>query len=91
MLLTQAIAGNTQATQLIAYKDPPWPVEAAVNQSRDILTQKLDTFYQVNKTWPGYGGFLPTLYTDTDTGIQLHPEWKGRVSAIENGSVHVTT
>lgn len=87
MLLTQAISGNPQAAQLLAHKDPPWPVEAVVNQSRDVLTQKLNTFHFINNTWPGYGGFLSSLYTDTDVGLQLHPDWDGRLSAVENGSV----
>jgi len=48
---------------------------------------KLQTYLQFNKTFPGYGGFLPWFLAN---GTEIRPtlDWVNRVPGLDNGLVY---
>lgn len=55
-----------------------WPGNVS-SYIMDQLTQKITSYENFNKAYPGYGGFLP-WYNVNDTGISLLPPyWDSRV------------
>lgn len=80
MLLTHAVAGNTQAQTFIASENP----QSAGQIAAAILSSKLSTYNAFNNAFPGYGGLLPPFQSNA-TAIWPTDAWLTRVSAAENG------
>jgi len=82
MLYAHAIAGSTQAARFLSPNNPGAAPAIAIN----IMTLKLQTYLQFNKTYPGFGGFLP-WYTGDSQNIVPTWDWVNRVPALDNGYV----
>ena len=41
--------------------------QEAVDTAIDILERKINTYEQFNRTFPGYGGFLPWVWSQVQT------------------------
>jgi hypothetical protein len=82
MLYAHAIAGSPQAARFLSPNNPGAAPAIAIN----IMTLKLQTYLQFNKTYPGFGGFLP-WYTGDSQNIVPTWDWVNRVPALDNGYV----
>jgi len=82
MLYAHAIAGSLQAARFLSPNNPGAAPAIAIN----IMTLKLQTYLQFNKTYPGFGGFLP-WYTGDSQNIVPTWDWVNRVPALDNGYV----
>ncbi len=74
-LLAHAVAGNPLAQQI--YNET-----AAVS----ILSNKLAAFLAFNRTFPGFGGYLPWFQVSNGS-LQLLNGWTTRTPALDNGEV----
>ena len=86
MMYAQVISGNPQAVRWIRGNDSD--VQAAQAQVVDILTTKLETYLEFNKTYPGFGGLLP-WFQNLPGNKTLSPtyDWVNRIPALDNGWV----
>lgn len=80
MLYAQAISGSKEAARFLT----PDNLKAAPGFAASIMETKLKTYTQFNQTYPGFGGFLPWIKTDTTT-ISPQDGWDDRVPGLDNG------
>jgi len=80
MVLAHAIAGNPLAARFLSPEQPGSAAIVAFN----ILEKKLSTYLMFNKTFPGFGGFLP-WFLGNDRDIRPTTDWINRVPALDNG------
>lgn len=80
MVYAHAITGNPKAARFVY----PQNLSQAPHEAVAILTTKLHTYLEFNKTYPGYGGFLP-WFLSNETNIQPTSDWVNRVPALDNG------
>jgi hypothetical protein len=80
MLYTHALAGSQHAARFLSPNNP----NQAPNIAFHLMSLKLQTYLQFNKTYPGFGGFLPWYTGDT---VEISPtyDWVNRVPALDNG------
>ncbi|EWG53954.1 hypothetical protein FVEG_12278 [Fusarium verticillioides 7600] len=82
MLYAQAISGSKEAARFLT----PNNLKAAPGFAASIMETKLKTYSQFNQTYPGFGGFLPWIKTDTTT-ISPQDGWDDRVPGLDNGEL----
>uniref|UniRef100_A0A0D2YAC5 Endo-beta-1,2-glucanase SGL domain-containing protein n=1 Tax=Fusarium oxysporum (strain Fo5176) TaxID=660025 RepID=A0A0D2YAC5_FUSOF len=82
MLYAQAISGSKEAARFLT----PDNLKAAPGFAASIMETKLKTYSQFNQTYPGFGGFLPWIKTDTTT-ISPQDGWDDRVPGLDNGEL----
>ncbi|KAK4504725.1 hypothetical protein PRZ48_002687 [Zasmidium cellare] len=82
MLLAQALTSSPSAARVLSPSDPAKAPEIAFK----LLEQKLDTYLDFNRTYPGFGGFLP-WYNNTFTKIEPTNDWVNRLPALDNGEL----
>ena len=82
MVLAHALAGDSAAARLLAPHAPSSAEEIAYG----ILEQKLQTYLQFNRTYPGFGGYLP-WYNNTYATLSPTSDWVNRVPALDNGEL----
>lgn len=80
MLYAQAISGSKEAARFLT----PENLQGAPAFAASIMETKLKTYKQFNQTYPGFGGFLPWVKTDTPT-ISPTYDWDDRVPGLDNG------
>ena len=80
MVYAHAIAGDPRACRFVYGQSP----SDAPGFAAAILTKKLQTYLEFNKTYPGYGGFLP-WFLSNETKLQPTSDWVNRVPALDNG------
>lgn len=80
MVYAHAIAGDPRAARFVY----PLAPEDAGEIAAGILTLKLKTYLEFNRTYPGYGGFLPWFVSNA-TQLQPTSDWVNRVPALDNG------
>lgn len=80
MLYAQAIAGNKGAARFLT----PYNLSAAPGFAASIMQLKLKTYLEFNKTFPGFGGFLPWMLTD-EQAVTPTDDWNNRVPGLDNG------
>lgn len=82
MVLAQALAGNAGAARFLS---PRYP-ERAPDIAFALMGQKLETYLAFNKTYPGFGGYLP-WYNSTFAAIKPTDDWVDRVPALDNAEL----
>lgn len=82
MLLAQALAGNQDAARVIS-PQKPW---AAPEAAFKVMEQKLHTYLEFNRTFPGFGGYLP-WYNNTFATLKPTDDWVDRLPALDNGEL----
>ena len=80
MVYAHAIAGDPRAALFVSGQSP----SDAPGIAAAILTKKLQTYLAFNKTYPGFGGFLPWFLAN-ETTLQPTSDWVNRVPALDNG------
>ena len=80
MLYSHAIAGSPEAARFLT---PDSPKDAPAFAA-SIMETKLKTYLQFNETYPGFGGFLPWIITDTEE-VAPNTGWDNRVPGLDNG------
>jgi len=81
-LLTKAISGDANANLFISPEDPSKAEAIAI----DILTRKISSYEKFNRTYRGFGGFLPWFLVSNDGMVPTH-DWQDRVPALDNGQL----
>ncbi|KAH6888458.1 hypothetical protein B0T10DRAFT_514173 [Thelonectria olida] len=82
ILYAQAIAGNKEAARFLT----PDNLSAAPGFAASIMELKLKTYLEFNKTYPGFGGFLPWILTD-EQAVKPNDDWTNRVPGLDNGEL----
>lgn len=82
MVLAKAIAGDRDAARFVSPQDPKAASEVAFR----LMRQKLATYLQFNRTFPGFGGFLP-WFNNTYADIEPTSDWVDRVPGLDNGEL----
>ncbi|CAM1502473.1 Fc.00g044570.m01.CDS01 [Cosmosporella sp. VM-42] len=82
VLYAQAIAGSREAARFLS----PDNLKAAPEVAASILETKLKTYLSFNETYPGFGGFLPWVKTDT-RDISPQDGWDDIVPGLDNGEL----
>ncbi|CAI7565174.1 unnamed protein product [Penicillium glandicola] len=82
MLYTHAIAGSAEAARFLS----PENTAAAPQIAASIMQKKLQTYLRFNETYPGFGGFLPWVNSDTQE-ITPESDWANRVPSLDNGEL----
>ena len=82
MVYAHAIVGDTRAARFV-YPQAP---EDAAQWAVAMMSTKLQTYLEFNKTYPGFGGFLP-WFLSNETKIQPTSDWVNRVPALDNGEL----
>jgi hypothetical protein len=82
MVYAHAIAGNPLASTFVYSAYPGQAQQWAIG----MLTAKLKAYTQFNKTFPGYGGFIPWFYAN-ETNMRPTTDWENRVPGLDNGEV----
>ena len=80
MILAHAIAGNPLAARFLS----PGKPRDAPGIAHDILEKKLRTYLEFNRTYPGFGGFLP-WFLSNEVNVRPTADWVNRVPALDNG------
>lgn len=80
MVYSHALAGSSSAARFLSPDDPRKAPEIAFT----ILKLKLRTYLEFNKTYPGFGGFLPWFLADEEA-LKPTLDWVNRVPALDNG------
>lgn len=80
MLYAQAISGSKEAAQFLSPEDPSAAPDIAVS----ILETKLQTYLRFNETYPGFGGLLPWIYSNT-MDIEPSSDYVNRLPGLDNG------
>ena len=80
MLYAHAIQGSKEAAIFLSPKN----LKNAPNMAASIMKIKLETYLQFNKTYPGFGGFLPWM-TTSESPVTPTSDWVNRVPALDNG------
>lgn len=80
MIYTHVIANNTLAARFVYSQNPSDAQQWAIS----MLSSKLDAYLAFNKTFPGYGGFIPWFYAN-ETAMRPTTDWQNRVPALDNG------
>jgi hypothetical protein len=80
MILAHAISGNPLAARFLSPERPKQAPAIAF----DIMQKKLHTYLGFNRTYPGFGGFLPWFLAN-ETDIRPTLDWMNRVPALDNG------
>lgn len=80
MILAHAISGSPLAARFLSPERPKQAPAVAF----DIMQKKLQTYLAFNRTYPGFGGFLPWFLAN-DTAIRPTLDWINRVPALDNG------
>ena len=83
MVYAHAIGGNQLAARFVYPQNPGGAQQWAIS----MLSAKLDAYLAFNKTFPGYGGFIPWFYAN-ETKMRPTADWENRVPALDNGFVH---
>ena len=84
MVYAHAIAGNELAASFVYPQYPAGAQQLAIA----LLSSKLDAYLAFNKTFPGYGGFLPWFLANDTNNMRPTSDWENRVPALDNGYVH---
>lgn len=82
MVLAQALSGNSDAATFVAPDAPSTASDVAFG----LMQQKLNTYLEFNRTYPGFGGFLP-WYNNTYATIAPTDDWVDRVPGLDNGEL----
>lgn len=82
MLLAQALSGSQDAARVLSPSNPSQAQDAAFK----MMQQKLQTYLEFNRTYPGFGGFLP-WYNNTFASLAPTNDWVNRVPALDNGEL----
>ena len=82
MVYAHAIAGDPRAARFVYPQVPSDAAQWAVS----MMSTKLQTYLEFNKTYPGFGGFLP-WFLSNETKIQPTSDWVNRVPALDNGEL----
>ncbi|KAM0713761.1 hypothetical protein Q7P37_010723 [Cladosporium fusiforme] len=82
MVLAKAIAGSGDAARFVSPDDPGKAGDLAFG----TLGLKLKTYLDFNRTYPGFGGFLP-WYNNTNAAIEPTSDWVDRVPGLDNGEL----
>lgn len=82
MVYARAIAGDPRAARFVYPAVPQDGAQWAVS----MMYIKLQTYLEFNKTYPGFGGFLP-WFLSNETKIQPTSDWVNRVPALDNGEL----
>lgn len=80
MLYAHAIAGSRRAARFLS---PAAPAKAPAIAA-SIMQTKLKTYLRFNQTYPGFGGFLPWMTTNTQD-VTPTWDWVNRVPGLDNG------
>lgn len=81
-VLAHALNGDPNAARFLSPDSPDQAPQIAF----DIMQTKLDTYLTFNKTFPGYGGYLP-WFTTNSTPVQPTWDWVNRVPSLDNGEM----
>lgn len=80
MMYAHAIAGNQLAATFVYPEEYSNASEYAIS----MLSNKLNAYLAFNKTYPGYGGFIPWFLAN-ETAMRPTSDWVDRVPALDNG------
>lgn len=80
MVYSHALAGSPLAARFLSPDNPGNAPKIAFT----IMQLKLKTYLEFNKTYPGFGGFLPWFLADEEK-IKPTLDWVNRVPALDNG------
>jgi hypothetical protein len=80
MVYVHAIAGNPLASRFVYPQNPADAKQWAIA----MLSNKLDAYLAFNKTFPGFGGFIPWFLAN-ETTMRPTLDWVNRVPALDNG------
>lgn len=58
-----------------------------IPEALDLLEQKVSAMETFDKTFPGFGGFLPWIAFDGEGGIMPTWDWQNRVPSLDNGEL----
>lgn len=82
MTLAHAINGDSGAARFISPHSP----SSAPDIAYGLMKQKLETYLAFNKTYPGFGGYLP-WYNNTYKKLAPTDDWVNRVPGLDNGEL----
>ena len=82
MVLAHAINGDSDAARFISPHSP----SSAPDIAYGLMKQKLETYLAFNKTYPGFGGYLP-WYNNTYKVLAPTDDWVNRVPGLDNGEL----
>ncbi|KXN83534.1 hypothetical protein AN958_01243 [Leucoagaricus sp. SymC.cos] len=88
MILAHVIEGKPGAVRWILSglgDDDAGDTEKARTVALAILQKKWESYNQFNKTFPGFGGFLPWFAHSEFTPLIPTWDWNNRVPALDNG------
>ena len=83
MVLAHALAGDSAAARFLS---PKYPAEAP-EIAYGLMKQKLQTYLTFNKSFAGFGGYLPWYNNTGDKPLQPTSDWVNRVPGLDNGEL----
>lgn len=83
MVLAKTLSGSENAARFVSPEKPAEAAEIAFG----ILEAKLEAYLQFNRTFPGFGGFLPWFLHGDGAAVGPAADWVGRVPGLDNGEL----
>eukprot|EP01100_Stratorugosa_tubuloviscum_P003840 TRINITY_DN1933_c0_g1_i1.p1 TRINITY_DN1933_c0_g1~~TRINITY_DN1933_c0_g1_i1.p1 ORF type:complete len:572 (-),score=276.31 TRINITY_DN1933_c0_g1_i1:76-1743(-) len=82
MLLANAVVGNQNALNFVCNNCTSQ--QEQLDTAITLLENKMTTYLNFNKKYPGFGGFIPWLYVN-DSGMIPADGWSNQVPSLDNG------
>ena len=79
-ILVKALEGDPKAVQVVGRGD----AAAARSKAVQLLSSKLKAYDEFQSQNPGYAGFLPWYYINSDKTVPT-PDWQGKIPGLDNG------